>query len=242
MIINLLSNPRNISTALMYAFAQRKDCTVLDEPFYAYYLHRTGVQHPGRAEILAAQPLTYDGVMSWIASTYENSDHLFIKNMAHHLRGLEASFLQQCFNIIFIRHPKKVLASFSRVVSSPTLEDIAIRDQFELTTFFKENNTPYVVLDSADLIADPIGILGLLCESAGLSFDVDMLTWETGPKPYDGVWAPHWYGRVHQSTSFVPAAGQSENPLPGELQPVLEEALSYYSQLRGQCLSSKKTW
>ncbi len=49
------SGPRNLSTAMMYAFAQRSDCTVSDEPFYAAYLAATGHDHPMRAEILAAQ-------------------------------------------------------------------------------------------------------------------------------------------------------------------------------------------
>jgi len=35
--INLWSSPRNVSTALMYSFAQRLDTTVVDEPLYAYY-------------------------------------------------------------------------------------------------------------------------------------------------------------------------------------------------------------
>ncbi|MGK7368639.1 MAG: hypothetical protein ACNS64_00385, partial [Candidatus Halalkalibacterium sp. M3_1C_030] len=52
--INLCSGPRNISTALMYSFAQRSDTKVIDEPFYAYYLRKTGKKHPGREEVLKA--------------------------------------------------------------------------------------------------------------------------------------------------------------------------------------------
>ena len=36
-VICLWASPRNISTALMYSFAQRSDVKVLDEP-YAHYL------------------------------------------------------------------------------------------------------------------------------------------------------------------------------------------------------------
>ena len=48
--INLISGPRNISTALMYSFAQRPDTFVLDEPFYAFYLHlpENIERYPGR--------------------------------------------------------------------------------------------------------------------------------------------------------------------------------------------------
>ncbi|MFT6938328.1 MAG: hypothetical protein ACJA1N_002634, partial [Saprospiraceae bacterium] len=52
--INLWSGPRNISTATMYAFAQRKDVTVFDEPLYAHYLSKSPAYeyHPGAPEIL----------------------------------------------------------------------------------------------------------------------------------------------------------------------------------------------
>ncbi|MBK8342361.1 MAG: hypothetical protein IPL12_02930 [Bacteroidetes bacterium] len=62
-IINLWSGPRNISTAMMYAFSQRKDVRVFDEPLYAHYLRVTGLNHPGREEVLAAQNNDGDAVM-----------------------------------------------------------------------------------------------------------------------------------------------------------------------------------
>ena len=54
--IAMWSGPRNLSTAMMYAFAARGDCAVTDEPFYAAYLATTGFDHPMRAEVLASQP------------------------------------------------------------------------------------------------------------------------------------------------------------------------------------------
>ncbi len=42
------SGPRNISTALMRAWENRADCTVIDEPLYAAYLAATGLDHPPR--------------------------------------------------------------------------------------------------------------------------------------------------------------------------------------------------
>ena len=50
------SGPRNISTAMMRSWVNRPDTVVVDEPFYAAFLERTGIDHPGRAEVLAAQP------------------------------------------------------------------------------------------------------------------------------------------------------------------------------------------
>ncbi len=52
MRIAMWSGPRNLSTAMMYAFGARNDCTVWDEPFYAAYLAATGLGHPMKEEIL----------------------------------------------------------------------------------------------------------------------------------------------------------------------------------------------
>ena len=54
--ICLWSGPRNVSTALMYAFAQRSDTHVIDEPLYAHYLHNTdrATAHPGIAAVMAS--------------------------------------------------------------------------------------------------------------------------------------------------------------------------------------------
>ena len=48
------SGPRNISTAMMRAWENRGDCAVIDEPLYAHYLTHTGLDHPGREEVIAA--------------------------------------------------------------------------------------------------------------------------------------------------------------------------------------------
>ena len=50
------SGPRNLSTAMMYSFASRGDCSVIDEPFYAAYLTATNDVHPMQQAILDAQP------------------------------------------------------------------------------------------------------------------------------------------------------------------------------------------
>ena len=56
-LVNVWSGPRNVSTALMYAFRERPDTTVVDEPLYAAYLARhPDLDHPGRDEVLASQP------------------------------------------------------------------------------------------------------------------------------------------------------------------------------------------
>ena len=54
--VAMWSGPRNISTAMMRAFENRPDTVVSDEPLYAAYLARTGIDHPGRDVVLESQP------------------------------------------------------------------------------------------------------------------------------------------------------------------------------------------
>ena len=68
-IINLISGPRNLSTALMYSFSRRPDTKVIDEPFYAHYLDTTGINHPGREETLNSMSSDINEVLKNINKT-----------------------------------------------------------------------------------------------------------------------------------------------------------------------------
>ena len=54
--VGMWSGPRNISTAMMRAWENRPDTVVVDEPLYAAYLARTGIDHPVRDQVIASQP------------------------------------------------------------------------------------------------------------------------------------------------------------------------------------------
>lgn len=87
-----------------------------------------------------------------------------------------------------------------------------------------------LVIDSADIRADPAAMLAKLCAAIGLSFDPAMLKWSAGARPEDGIWASHWYGVVHQSRGFAGAEG----PLPdldGTAARLLDRALPHYEKL-----------
>ena len=57
-----------------------------------------------------------------------------------------------------------------------------------------------------------------------------MLSWPAGPRPFDGIWAPHWYQAVHRSTGFEPWRPKRET-LPEPLRPLLEQCRPYYARL-----------
>lgn len=225
--IHLISSPRNISTALMYSFAQRADTTVVDEPFYAYYLSHTGIHHPGREEILASMSPDAAVVQQRVILGSCPTPVLFLKDMAHHLIDMDLDFLQAVSNVFLIRDPRQLIASFAQVISAPTMRDIGVARQHEL---FQEAGEGALVLDSGEILKNPEGVLRQLCARLGLDFDLAMLGWEAGPRPEDGVWAPYWYSNVHRSTGFAKQK-TSTRPFPARLEPLYTEALPYYEAL-----------
>ncbi|HEU5111395.1 MAG TPA: HAD family hydrolase, partial [Micromonosporaceae bacterium] len=58
--VAMWSGPRNVSTALLRSFGARADTLVVDEPLYAHYLAVTGLDHPGREEVMASQPVRWE--------------------------------------------------------------------------------------------------------------------------------------------------------------------------------------
>jgi hypothetical protein len=58
-----------------------------------------------------------------------------------------------------------------------------------------------------------------------------MLQWPKGPKSFDGVWAPHWYNSVWESTGFA-AREEKSVELPGALQKIADEAREPYQRLK----------
>lgn len=229
MILNLISGPRNISTALMYSFAQRTDTTVLDEPFYAFYLNKSGIHHPGKEEVIESQPIDEFMVSDKILKE-TSSPVVFVKNMAHHLALMDQSFLNQVTNIFLIRSPRQILASYAQVIETPTLWDIGIEYQYNLFSFLKEKGQVPLVMDSGLLLQNPESVLRQACQRLDIPFMNTMLHWQPGPKPFDGVWAKYWYNNVHKSTGFEKQP-TSNRPLPEHLISLNEKAEYYYDRL-----------
>lgn len=234
--INLISGPRNLSTALMYSFAQRDDFQVLDEPFYGYYLKNSSfsVPHPSQKEIVASMETDDEKIIGNI-NRLSPLRHLFIKGMAQHYLTKNPSYILDWENIILIRHPKKLIASFSKVIKNPKLEDIGIKKASQLFLYLQRNNKTPVVIDSDELLKDPAAYLKKLCRILHIPYSKKMLSWKEGGIAEDGNWAPHWYHNVHNSTGFTIQKSKLQ-PLPKFLKPLLNEAMPYYNTLKQQIL------
>lgn len=229
--IYLWSGPRNISTTLMYSFAQRPDTKVFDEPLYGHYLSITNAKryHPSAGLIINSMECNGAKVINHMAVA-ESAEVLFFKNMTHHLLELDKSFMKKGTNVILTRNPEEMLPSFHKVIPNPTINDVGYKAHFDLIREFEENNTDYVVIDSKMILENPEKELKRLCRHANIPFLHEMLSWPTGPIAEDGVWAKHWYHNVHHSTGFMKYKKKTEQ-FPSELLPLLEESKVYYKEL-----------
>lgn len=227
------SGPRNLSTAMLYAFGNRADCAAWDEPFYGAYLALTGIDHPLRDATLQAWENDPARVAATIGGPVpDGREHWYQKHMTHHMvDGIPLDWVAGVTNVFLIRHPARVIASYIAKRENPDDRDIGFADQgrlFDAVTRIAGN--PPMVVDSADIRRAPRETLAALCDAIGLPFDPAMLSWPKGPKPFDGPWAPHWYNAVHASTGF----GADEGPLPDTpdvLRPLLDRAMPVYERL-----------
>jgi hypothetical protein len=233
MKIAMWSGPRNLSTAMMYAFAARGDCVVWDEPFYAAYLLATGINHPMRDEIIAAHDPDPEVIAATCKGPAPQHQKLFYqKHMTlHMIDGFDRRWMRACTNVFLIRHPARVVASYAKKREGPTLDDIGFVQQEQLFTEVAgwSGATP-IVIDSDDIRADPQGMLRKLCAALGIDFELKMLRWPAGGNAADGAWAPHWYAAVHRSTGFEGAEGPLP-PLSGAYADLAAQALPHYARL-----------
>lgn len=234
--INMWSSPRNLSTAMMYAWRQRSDTTVVDEPLYAHYLATSGREHPGTADVLASQINDGAAVVEDVLRGRYDTRVVFFKQMAKHLAELDRGFLPDFRNILLTRHPFDMLTSLQVHLPDATLDDTGFPEMIEILDALLSAGEAPVVIDSRTLLQDPRHVLSELCRRLDLDFDDVMLTWPSGPKPEDGVWAEHWYDGVHRSSGWQPWVAKGVELL-ADLRPVLDEALPLYERLTPYAIS-----
>jgi len=228
--IHLISSPRNLSTALMYSFANREDTFVVDEPLYGHYLSVSDAEHPGKQEILETMETDWRSVVDQMAHGDYPGEVIFFKGMAHHMVEMDWDILFKLTNFFLIRNPRQLISSFDQVIQTPQMRDIGVELQYQMFELLMNEGTRPVVLDSGELLKDPGNVLGKACQALGIPFDASMLHWEAGPIAQDGIWAKYWYANVHRSTGFA-RQPTSSRPLPEQLLPLYEACRPFYEKM-----------
>jgi hypothetical protein len=232
--IAMWSGPRNISTAMMRAWGNRADTTVVDEPLYAYYLERTGKDHPLAAEIVAQGETDWRKIVAQLTKgPIPGGKRIFFqKQMTHHLLPeIERDWIVDLTNCFLIRDPREVILSYIKKNPDPSLEDLGFAQQCEIFDFVRERTGKIPpVIDADEVLQHPETALRRLCAAIGVEFDTAMLRWPPGLRETDGIWAKHWYDAVARSTSFAPYKPR-EGEVPDSLNGIYERCLECYARL-----------
>ena len=237
--IAMWSGPRNISTAMMRAWGNRPDTAVIDEPFYAYYLKRTGKHHPGAAQVIAQGETDWGKVVTQLTgesgrglSAATGKKILFQKQMTHHLLPeIDREWLASLTNCFLIRDPREVILSYVKKNPDLALEDLGFVQQCEIFDFVRQRKVSIPpVIDARDVLKNPERSLRSLCDAVGVEFDKAMLSWPSGPRETDGIWAKYWYDDVIKSTSFQPHQPR-EGVIPDRLHEIHKQCRECYEQL-----------
>jgi hypothetical protein len=239
MRLAMWSGPRNVSTAFMRSWENRADTRVVDEPFYAHYLEVTGLDHPGRDEILAHHETDWRRVVeALLAPLPPDVGILYQKQMSHHLLPhMGREWLASMTHAFLVRDPAPMLASLEEKLGRFDLDATGLPQQVEIfDDVVRRTGIVPPVVDAADLLAAPEAVLRALCTALDVPFSPRMLSWPAGPRPSDGIWAKHWYERVERSTGFEPAEAADAPRLNGRLAALDARCRPLYEKLRAHRL------
>ncbi|GAB3104018.1 sulfotransferase-like domain-containing protein [Lysobacter terrae] len=230
--IAMWSGPRNISTAMMRAWENREDCVVSDEPLYAHYLAHTQLDHPARDEVIAAGETDWRRVVATLTGPAPGGAAVWYqKHMTHHLLPhIEHGWISELRNVLLIRDPREVVASYVKSRATVTAEDIGLPQQVALYEELRKAGQAPPIIDSGAFLRAPEAHLCALCDWLGIAFSPRMLNWPKGPRDSDGVWAPYWYAHVWDSTGFE-APQAREVTLSGDAARVADECREAYEHL-----------
>ena len=228
--IALWSGPRNISTAMMYSFGNRKDTTIVDEPLFGYFLKHTGAWRPSRDEALSSMEQDPSKVINELSNPNIENPVYFMKHMANHLIDLDWSVLKNFKNILLTRDPKDMLLSYYKHIENPSMLDTGYQIQLEILNYLLDHKLPFIVLDSKQVLDSPEQMMRKLCNKLSIPFTNKMLKWESGPRKEDGVWAKYWYQNVHNSTGFNKVKREDEE-LPQHLTDLYYQCRECYKKI-----------
>ena len=230
-MINLFvwSGPRNISTALMRSFENRKDTKVYDEPFYAYYLKRTNLNHPMKDEIINHYHTNEDEVIKLITKDDDNYEIFYQKHMTHHiLDQTRLDWIHKGINCFLIRDPAKVIVSYLKKNTLQSIQDVGFKKLYEI--FKKLNSKDPIIINSDYLLENPEKYLKILCQKLNLDFDQKMLNWPKGYRDTDGIWSKVWYQDVILTTTFNNKMNKKYK-VPKDFENIYKECQDIYEEI-----------
>jgi len=222
---------------MMRAWENRSNCRVIDEPFYAYFLKHTGIDHPMADRIVKEHESDLNKVISMLIAPPKLGVFYQKHISTHMLDHMPLDWMNQVNNLFLIRDPRYMVASYTAKRNSATAADLGYT---QLEKLFDKavtltNQSP-LVIDSKRFLEAPEAHLRTICSHLNIEFEQNMLSWPAGERRSDGIWHEHWYDSVKSSTGF----GQPRTTLPTlttEQQTLADQCMPHFEALNRHALT-----
>ena len=215
---------------------ERGDMTTLHEPFlYLYYVHDARKRLP-HLDVDPRRPASYEDIRSMILDTARTRP-VFVKDMCYYIADRihdDVEFIRRMTSTFLVRDPAQSIPSYFRLDPRVTLEEIGCEAQHRCFERFAEvtGRTP-VVIDAADLAADPAGTLRAYCRQVELPFIPEALQWNAElPQAWRDVGG--WHVDLAGSTGIARSRSPDGTGLGAapHLRDYYEHHLPFYRKMR----------
>ena len=204
-ILALWAVPRSTSTAFEWMMAERGDMTCLHEPFGEAWYQGENPKWPRVTEDSLRTPgLTLDSVwqdMKEIASR----GPVFSKDFPHYIIDrCDDEFLDHFNHSFLIRDPAKTITSMYKQWPDFHPDEMGFKEQRQLFDRLcdKLGEAPPVV-DSDDLLDNPMVGVEAYCKAVGIPFIAEALTWERNDRQASWWDGGSFHKNLNSSTGFT---------------------------------------
>ncbi len=207
-IVALWAVPRSTSTAFEWMMRQRGDLDCLHEPFgEAWYQGEDPLWPRFRTGDKTTPGLSLETVWEDIKNRAAHRA-VFIKDFPHYINHMwDAEFLSHFTHAFLIRDPAKTITSMYD--KWPDFDELEVgfpeqRALFDLLTALNGSLPP--VIDSDDLLENPVAVTEAFCDAVGIPFIASALSWDAGGDPAAHSWwdGGSFHANLAKSTGLVP--------------------------------------
>jgi hypothetical protein len=236
-IVALWAVPRSTSTAFEWMMRQRGDLECLHEPFgEAWYQGEAPMWQRFKPGEVTTPGLTLETV--WQDMQRRAADGpLFIKDFPHYINHMwTPDFLANFTHAFLIRDPAKTITSMFNKWPDFHEGEVGFPEQRALFDLLSAlNGAPMPVIDSDDLLEDPMGMTEAFCHAVDIPFIPEALTWEPGGDPSAHSWwdGGSFHANLANSTGLKPQKRKyvEMDNLPGRVQQVHRRMKPHYDHM-----------
>ena len=236
-IVALWAVPRSTSTAFEWMMRQRGDLECLHEPFgEAWYQGEAPMWQRFKPGEVTTPGLTLETVWQDMQRRAAEGP-LFIKDFPHYINHMwTPDFLANFTHAFLIRDPAKTITSMFNKWPDFHEGEVGFPEQRALFDLLSAlNGAPMPVIDSDDLLEDPMGMTEAFCNAVDIPFIPEALTWEPGGDPSAHSWwdGGSFHANLANSTGLKPQKRKyvEMNNLPDRVQQVHRRMKPHYDHM-----------